>query len=319
MRLRLLTVVNLLFALVASASAQTWPAKPIHAVMPFGAGSATDVVARIVLEQVSTQLGQSIVENRPGAGSTTGSAYVAKADPDGHTLLTTSSAFSASPAIYPNLAYDPVKDFVPVALFGSLPNVLIVPPNAPYGTLAEFVAFARANPSKLNFVTLGAGSGVHMAAERFRLSAGYQAVPVAFKGGSEGLSEIMAGRIDYYFCPINTALPFIRDGKVKALAVNTPKRVAALPDLPSTLEAGFAESDYSVWVGVLAPANTPADIVERLYKEVMAALATDKVRDRLTASGLEPAPVTSAAFAAQIAEEIKINIALAKALAIKAN
>jgi tripartite-type tricarboxylate transporter receptor subunit TctC len=321
MRVRLLTALLSLVAVLGNpVVAQSWPAKPIHAILPFGAGSATDVVARLVLDQVSAQLGQPIVvENRAGAGSTTGSTLVAKADPDGYTLLATSSAFSVTPALYPNLAYDPLKDFVPVALLGGLPSVMIVPASAPYATLAELVAFAKANPGKLNFVTLGAGSGVHMAAERFRLSAGYQAVPVAFKGGAEGLTEIVAGRIDYYFCPVNTALPFIRDGRVKALAVSTPKRLAALPHVPTTIEAGFPESDYSSWVGLLAPAKTPREIVERLHKEVMAALANEKVREKLVPNGIEPGSLTSEAFAAQIAEEIKINAGLAKALAIKAN
>jgi tripartite-type tricarboxylate transporter receptor subunit TctC len=317
MHLRLLTALALLLsALAASAAqAQTWPSKPVTVIMPFGGGSATDVVARLVLEQVSAQLRQPIVvENRAGAGSTTGSAIVAKAEPDGYTLLATSSAFSIAPALYPKLPYDPIKDFVPVAIFTALPNIMIVPANAPYKTLGELVAFAKANPAKLNFVTLGMGSGVHMAAERFRLSAGYEAVPVAHKGGAEGLTEIVAGRIDYYFCPVNTALPFIRDGKVKALAVSTPKRLAVLPQVPTTLEAGFPDSDSSAWVGLLAPAKTPKEIVERLHKEVMAALANEKVRSKLAPSGLEGGTLTPEVFAAQIAEELKINARLAKAL-----
>jgi tripartite-type tricarboxylate transporter receptor subunit TctC len=327
MRLRplpvLATILLAAHALVLAAPAahaQSWPTKPITAILPFGAGSATDVVARLVLDQVSAQIGQSIVvENRAGAGSTTGSALVAKAEPDGYTLLATSSAFSVAPTLYPKLPYDPIKDFVPIAIFGGLPNVMIVPANAPHKTLAELVAFAKANPRKLNFVTLGMGSGVHMAAERFRLSAGYQAVPVAFKGGAEGLTEIVAGRIDYYFCPVNTALPFIRDGKVRALAVSIPKRLAVLPDVPTTLEAGFRDSDSSAWVGLLAPARTPTAVIERLHKEVTAALQTEKVREKLVPNGIEMVSVTPAAFAAQIAEELKINAALAKALAVKAN
>jgi tripartite-type tricarboxylate transporter receptor subunit TctC len=323
MRLRPLPVLAalLLATLTAPAAlAQSWPSKPISAILPFGAGSATDVVARLVLDQVSAQLGQPIVvENRAGAGSTTGTALVAKAEPDGYTLLATSSAFTVAPTLYPKLGYDPINDFVPIAIFGGLPNVMIAPASAPYGKLTDLVAFAKANPGKLNFVTLGMGSGVHMAAERFRLSAGYQAVPVAFKGGAEGLTEIVAGRIDYYFCPINTALPFIRDGKVKALAVSTPRRLAVLPDVPTTLEAGFPESDSSAWVGLLAPAKTPKAVIERLHKEVMAALATEKVREKLVPNGIEPASLTPEAFAAQVAEEIKINAGLAKALAVKAN
>jgi tripartite-type tricarboxylate transporter receptor subunit TctC len=319
MRLRPLSALSLAVLAVsaapAAAEAQSWPTKQITVIMPFGAGSATDVVARLVLEQVSAQLGQPIVvENRAGAGSTTGSALVARAEPDGYTLLATSSAFSIAPTLYPKLAYDPVKDFRPVAIFTGLPNVMIMPASAPYKTLAEVVAYAKANPGKLNFVTLGMGSGVHMAAERFRLAAGYEAVPVAFKGGPEGISEIIAGRIDYYFCPVNTALPFIRDGKVKALAVTTPKRLAVLPDVPSTIEAGFPESDTSAWVGLLAPAKTPTAIIERLHKEVTAALADEKVLTKLAPSGLEPGTATPEAFAAQIVEELKVNAELAKTL-----
>lgn len=307
-------------ALAAPAHADTWPSKPIHVIVPFGAGSAADVIPRIVLEQVSAQLGQPIViENRAGAGSTTGSAVVAKADPDGYTLLSTSSAFSITPAIYPNLPYNPAKDFTPVGVFGGLPSVLIVPVTAPYSTLADFVAAAKAKPGSMNFATVGVGSAVHMAAERFRLSAGYQAVHVPFKSGSEALTEVIAGRIDYYFCPANTALPFIRDGKLKALAVSIPKRIAALPDVPSTLEAGFANSDYSSWVGVLAPANTPKAIVDRLNKEIMVALQTEKVREKLVPNGIESIAMSPDEFGAYLAEELKVNASIAKALALKTN
>ena len=304
----------------APARAEEWPSKPIHVIVPFGAGSAADIVPRIVLEQVSAQLGQPIViENRAGAGSTTGSAVVAKADPDGYTLLSTSSAFSITPAIYPSLPYDPVKDFKAVGAFGGLPSILIVPASAPYSTLAEFVAAAKAKPGSFNFASVGIGSAVHMAAERFRLAAGYQAAHVPFKSGSEALTEVVAGRIEYYFCPANTALPFIREGKLKALAVSTPKSVSALPDVPTTLEAGFPDSDYSSWVGVLAPAGTPKPIVERLHKEIAAALKTAKVLDRLIPNGIEPMSLTPEEFGAQIAAEIKTNLVVAKMLALKGN
>jgi tripartite-type tricarboxylate transporter receptor subunit TctC len=317
---RLIACVAALFVLAGPVAAETWPSKPIHVIVPFGAGSAADVIPRIVLEQVSAQIGQPIVvENRAGAGSTTGSAVVAKAEPDGYTLLATSSAFSITPAIYPNLPYDPRKDLIGVAPFGGLPSVLIVATSAPYNTLAEFVTTAKANPNAFNFASVGIGSAVHMAAERFRLSAGYQAAHVPFKSGSEALTEVIAERIQYYFCPANTALPFIRDGKLKALAVSTPKRIAALPDVPSTLEAGFAESDYSSWVGLMAPVQTPKEIVARLHKEITEALQTAKVRDKLVPNGIEPLALTPEQFNAQIAEEIRVNAVLAKALALKGN
>lgn len=292
MGLRLLSALAIILAAWATpAASETWPSKPIHVIVPFGAGSAADVIPRVVLEQVSAQLGQPIIiENRPGAGSTTGSAVVARAEPDGYTLLSTSSAYSVTPAIYPSLPYDPAKDLVGVGVFGGLPSVLIVAANAPYSTLAEFVAAAKANPNSFNFASVGIGSAVHMAAERFRLSAGYQAAHVPFKSGSEALTEVLAERIQYYFCPSNTALPFIRDGKLKALAVSTPKRVSA-----------------------------PKEIVARLHKEIAEALQTAKVRDKLIPNGIEPLTLTPEQFDAQIAQEIKVNAVLAKALAIKGN
>lgn len=302
------------------ASAEAWPAKTIKVVVPFGAGSSADIVPRIVMEQLSTQLGQTIViENRPGGGGTTGTAVVAKSDPDGYTLLATSSAYSVTPAIYHNLSYDPVKDLVPVATFGSAPSVLVVAANAPYNTLAEFVAAAKAKPGSFNFASVGVGSAVHMAAERFRVAAGYEAAHVPFKSGSEGLTEVISGRIEYYFCPTNTALPFIRDGRLKALAVSPKKRLAALPDVPTTTEAGFPNSDYQSWLGLLAPAKTPPEILERLHVEVMKAVDADSVKSRFVANGVEPMPLTAAQFQDSIAAEIKANTELAKILAIKGN
>lgn len=309
-----------LASLPTGARAQSWPSKPIKVIVPFGAGSSADIVPRIVMEQLSVQLGQPIViENRPGGGSTTGTAVVAKSDPDGYTLLATSSAYSVTPAIYHNLSYDPVKDLAPVATFGSAPSVLIVASSAPYTTLAEFVATAKAKPGTFNFASVGVGSAVHMAAERFRVAAGYEAAHVPFKSGSEGLTEVMTGRIDYYFCPVNTALPFIRDGKLKALAVSPRKRLAALPEVPTTIEAGFPNSDYSSWLGLLAPASTPKDILVRLHAEVTKAVEADGVKSRFVSNGIEPLPLTSEQFQAQIMDEIKSNVELAKILAIKGN
>jgi tripartite-type tricarboxylate transporter receptor subunit TctC len=309
-----------LVAMPAVLRAQAWPAKPIRVIVPFGAGSSADIVPRIVMEQLQAQLGQPmVVENRPGGGGTTGTAVVAKAEPDGYTLLATSSAYSVTPAIYHNLSYDPVKDLAAVATMGSAPSVLIVAANAPYNTLAEFVAEAKAKPGTFNFASVGVGSAVHMAAERFRVAAGYEAAHVPFKSGSEGLTEVMTGRIHYYFCPVNTALPFIKEGKLKALAVSPKKRLSALPDVPTTIEAGFPNSDYSSWLGVLAPAATPKDIRARLYAELTKAVDAESVKSRFVAQGIEPIPMTSDQFQSQIVDEIKANAELAKILAIKGN
>ena len=246
------------FAAVSTAAfAESYPSKPIRAIIPFGAGSATDVIPRIVFDELSARLGQPIiVENRGGAGGTIGAAAVAKADPDGYTLLVHSSAHTITPAIYPNLSYDAGSDFFAVGAIGNVPNVLIIAPSKGLKTLAEFVAAAKAKPGSFNFASVGVGSAVHLSAERFRIAAGYEAQHIPFKGGAEALTEVIAGRVEYYFCPIATALPHIRDGKLLGLAVSSPKRASALPDVPTTLEAGFADSDYTFWIGVFAPAKT---------------------------------------------------------------
>lgn len=317
---RILVVATVLLSLCGSGTAETWPAKPIRVVIPFGAGSATDVIPRIVLDRVSAQLGQSIVvENRGGAGGTLGTAMVAKAEADGYTLLTTSSAHTIAPALYSNLSYDVGRDFATVAAMGSVPNVLIVSPSLGVKTVQDFVAMAKKKPGAVSFASLGIGSAVHMSAERFRISAGYEAVHVPFKGGAEALTEVMAGRVDYYFCPIATALPFIRDGKLLALAVSSPMRAAALPDVPTTLEAGFPNSDYSFWIGVFAPAKTPHDIVAKLNADIVKAMQTPQVKDKLTALGVVPAAMTPDEFDKQVKGELGTYAVFAKAAGMKLN
>jgi tripartite-type tricarboxylate transporter receptor subunit TctC len=285
--------------------AQAWPERPIRAVIPFGAGSATDVIPRIVFERMASQLGQPIVvENRGGAGGTIGTALVAKAKPDGYTLLTHSSAHTIAPSIYPNLHYHPANDFSAVGSMGNVPNVLIIAPSKGIKTLKEFVAKAKAKPGSFNFASVGVGSAVHLSAERFRVSAGYEAVHVPFKGGAEALTEVIAGRVDYYFCPISTALPHIRDGRLLALAVSSPARAASLPDVPTTLESGFPDSDYTFWVGTFAPAGTAPDVVQRLHREMQIALKVPTVAERLAQLGVEAMPLTPNEFGALVAKEV---------------
>ena len=302
------------------AQASDWPTKPIKMVIPFGAGSATDVIPRIVFDRLGAQLGQAvIVENRGGAGGTIGTTAVAKSDPDGYTLLTTSSAHTIAPALYPALGYDAAKDFETVGAIGSVPNVLIVAPSRGLKTIQEFVAAGKSKPGALSFASLGVGSAVHMSAERFRISAGYEAVHVPFKGGAEALTEIIAGRVDYYFCPIATALPFIRDGKVLALAVSSKTRAAALPDVPTTLEAGFKDSDYTFWIAVFAPAKTPHAIVDTLNAEIIKAVQTPQVKEKLTALGVETSALSPAAFDAQVKGELGSYAEFAKVAGMKEN
>lgn len=307
-------------AFAAPAAAQEWPAaKPIRVIVPVGAGAGPDIVPRIVLEQVGQQIGQQfIVENRPGAGTTTGTTAVARADADGYTLLATSSSLSTAPALYPSLSYNTLKDLAGVAQFGALPMNFIVNPDAPYKTVNEFVAFAKAGSKPINFATTGAGSSPHLAAERFRLSAGYQATQVPFKSSAESLTEVIAGRIDYCFCPVGNSIELIRSGKLRSLAVSTPKRIGALSDVPTTLEAGFQNSDFDPWVGLVAPRATPRAIMERLAREIGRALKEPKVTEKLTPNGILPTDVALEAFDALIAREIEVNAEIAKAIALKA-
>ncbi len=312
----------LLISLAASPSAfaDSWPSKPIKAVVPFGAGSATDIIPRVVFEQLQGQLGQSIVvENRGGAGGTIGAAQVVKSDPDGYTWLVHSSAHTVAPAIYPSLPFKPETDLVPMSMIGSVPNVLIISPSKGIKTIQDFVAYGKANPGKLNFASVGIGSAVHMSAERFRVSAGYDAVHIPFKGGAEALAEVIAGRVDYYFCPIATALPHIREGKLLALAVSSKTRAAQLPDVPTTLEAGFPDSDYTLWVGILGPSGTPKEVTEKLNGEMKKALATPALREKLDKIGVQTMPMSPEEFGALIKTELKTYGDFVKKSGIKAN
>ena len=314
-------ILSLLIAAAAPpAVAQDWPSRPIRAIIPFGAGSATDLVPRIVFDQLSPQLGQPIVvENRTGAGGTIGTAAVAKAAPDGYTLLAHSNAFSVAPAIYANLPYDTAKDFAAVAPFGTLSAVLIMSPAKGFKTVQEMVATAKAKPGSFNYASVGVGSGTHLSAEKFRLSAGFDAVHVPFRGGPEALTEVIAGRVDFYFCPINTALPFIREGKLVALVTNGTERIAELPDVPTTAEAGYPKADFPIWIGLLAPAQTPGAIVERLNAETLKAVQQPTTRQRLVTAGITPLSMTPSQFDERIRAEIAANIAVAKAAGIKPN
>jgi tripartite-type tricarboxylate transporter receptor subunit TctC len=300
--------------------ADAWPERPIRTIIPFGPGSATDVLPRIVFERMSAQLGQPIVvENRGGAGGTIGTSMVAKAKPDGYTLLAHSSAHTIAPSIYANLAYSPSADFAAIGSMGNVPNVLIIAPSKGIKTLAEFVAKARANPGTFNFASVGVGSAVHLSAERFRVAAGYEAVHVPFKGGAEALTEVIAGRIDYYFCPISTALPHIKDGRLLALAVSSPTRAASLPDVPTTRESGFPDSDYTFWVGAFAPAGTAPDIVQRLHREMQTAMKVPNVAQRLAGLGVEAMPMSPAEFSALVAREVVTYADFVRRAGLKVN
>jgi tripartite-type tricarboxylate transporter receptor subunit TctC len=310
----------LLLALAAfEVPAQGWPVKPVRAVVPVGAGSSTDIVHRIVLEELAVRLGQQVVvENRVGAGGTIGSALVAKAQPDGYTLLAHGSAHTIAPAIYKSLPYDPARDFAAVAAIGISPSVLVVPPARGMKTAAELVAAARAKPNALNFSSVGIGSATHLSAERFQSSAGVQAVHIPFKGGAEAMTEVIAGRVDFFFGPVALVLPQIREGKLTALAVNTDTRSAALPQVPTTREAGFRDAEYPIWFGLFAPARTPREVVERLNREAQNALQAPRVREKLAGLGVDSMPMSPDQFAAYVEREVALNAALARQAGLKA-
>ena len=302
------------------ATAQTWPTKPIRAVIPFAAGSLTDVLPRVVFDHAGKQLGQTIVvENRTGAGGTIGVAAVVRAEPDGHTILANSSAHTIAPAIYPNLSYDTARDLTGVISLGVSPLVMIMAPSKGHKTVQDFVKHAKAKPDSINFTSAGVGTATHLAAERFIHSAGIKAVHVPHRGGAEALTDVIAGRVDFYFCPIGTAVPQISAGRVLALAVSSPKRAVALPDVPSTLEAGYADSDYSFWVGVFVPVKTPGAVVERLHREMRDAMQIAAVKSRLAELGADPMDMSPAQFDALVKKEIVTSAALAKAAGLKPN
>ncbi len=301
-----------------SAHADTWPSRLIRATIPFGAGSATDVVPRVVFDHLSAELGQPIVvENRPGAGGTLGTALVVKADPDGYSVLAHSSALTIAPAIFPNLTFDAGHDLKGVLMIGSSANVMIIPPSRPWKTIQDFIADAKAKPGSISFGSVGIGSAVHISAEKFRLAAGIEATHVPYRGGAEVIADIIGGRVDFYFCPLATALPLIKAGQVRALLVSTDKRVADLPDVPAPTEIGLKNADSAIWFGVFVPAKTPSDVVEKLHAAGVKVLAQPAMQDSLKQLGVEPSPMTPTEIDALVKRETAVNLDVIKAAGIK--
>jgi tripartite-type tricarboxylate transporter receptor subunit TctC len=300
------------------AHAQTYPNKPIRFVVAFTAGSATDIIARAVGDVMSTSLGQQIIiENKPGAGGTIAAGQVAKTDADGYTFLVHSSGHALNPFIYNNLPYDTLKDLKGVATLGATPNVLVVSPSKPWKTAADLVAAAKAKPGELNFASAGVGSATHLNAEKFNLAANIQALHIPYKGTPEANSDVIGGRADWFFSPLGSVLSLVQSGKLKALAVSTSKRTSLLPNVPTTLEAGIPDSDYVLWVGLLAPSGVPTDIVKRMNDEVAKALQTKEVKERFAKLGAEPLIMTPEAFNTYIRNEMVVAYRISKAANLK--
>ncbi len=304
--------------LASAASAQNWPTKAVRVIVPFTAGSGTDIAARTVTERLAVQLGQPfVVENRAGAGGTIGQALVAKADPDGYTILIHSSSQTVTPSTYPSLPFDTLKDFAGITMLANIPNVLVMSPAKGIKSVADLVALAKAKPGTLNYASAGAGSATQLNAERFRLGAGLDAVHVPYKGTPEALTDLVAGRVDYYFCPVVNALPLVKEGKLLALAVGSSRRSSALPELPTTEEAGVRNSAYNFWVGMFVPAKTPRDIVAKLHAETVRALQSPELKERYARLGAETQIFTPEQFDAYLRDEVASNAALVKAAHIK--
>jgi tripartite-type tricarboxylate transporter receptor subunit TctC len=302
----------------ADAMGQVYPSKPVRVIVPFTPGSGTDVLARTLSPKLSELTGQQfVVENRPGAGGAVAAGAVAKAAPDGYTLLWHSSAFTITPALQANLGYDPLKDFAPVSALLTSPLVLIASPSSGARTVAELIALAKAKPGAINYGSAGTGSGTHFAAEKFRLAAGIDAVHVPYKGGMEPTTDVIAGRLAYWFAPVLIAAPQARDGKVFALGVTGTTRAPQLPEVPTIAESlpGF---HYVLWWGLWGPAGLPADVADKLARTVARALDASDMRERLTKLGAEPLLMSLADFGRFVREELAESARLVKAAAIKA-
>ena len=323
--IRLLTkAVTVAVALGASlgmscAMAQAYPNKPIKFVVPFSAGSATDIVARTVAEAMGKTLGQTIlIDNRLGAGGTIAAAQVAKSDPDGYTILVHSSGHALNPSIYPNLGYDTLKDLTGVTALAAIPNVLVVNPAKGWKTQADLIAAVKAKPDQFNYASAGIGSGTHMNAEIFRIQAGIDALHVPYKGTPDAMTNVIGGSNDWFFAPLASALPLIRDGKLQALSVSTKQRASTLPQVPTSIEAGLPGSDYTLWIGMIAPSATPQPILRKLHEEASKALNNPEIKERMAKLGADTMPMSSDAFNAYIRSEIEVAARIVKAANLKA-
>ncbi len=312
-----------LFAAVAavvatSASAQIYPSKPVHAIISFTPGSSTDIVGRIVMQKVSEYWGQPVVaENRAGAGGSIGSAIVARAAPDGYTLLINSSAHSVNPAIFAKLPYDTTKDFVDIVPLAVQPNVLVVTAASPHKTIGDLISFTRAKPGALNFGHAGVGSGTHLSTEKLIAAAGIKVTQIPFKGTPEVVTALLGGSVDCYWVPISAGMANIKSGKLRPLAVSSARRSSQLPDVPTTGEAGVPNANSPLWFGIWAPAGTPGDIVAKISTDVRRALADQGVREKLAGLGNDPLDMAPDEFARFVRSEIEDYGRVVKAAGIK--
>jgi tripartite-type tricarboxylate transporter receptor subunit TctC len=296
---------------LTSARAEDWPTRPIRVISPYPAGSASDTVTRVAVEQASQIAGKPfVVEIRTGAGGSVGFGVVAKAAPDGYTVATSSSSMATESVLHTKLPYDPIKDFVHVALIGTSPNVLVASKASGFKTVADLVAAAKAKPGTLTFASAGIGSSSHMAAERFRLAAKIDVRHVPFREG--GLLEVMAGRIDFYFIPLAAASSALHNDKLTLLAVSSPKRSDVIPNVPSVTEAGYPGAVFRFWNGLSVPAGTPKDVVQKMHDVIEKSLQSPEVQAKLAKLGVEPSHLSVEEFAKFFKEDYEATRQLAK-------
>lgn len=303
---------------LAAEAQDAYPNKPIRVIVPFAAGSTTDIIARAITDKMAQSMGQQfVIDNRGGASGTIGQAMVAQSAPDGYTLMIHSSSHTVTPHTFAKLPFDPLKDFVPITPISATPNVLVIAPSKNIKSVQELLSYARANPGQLNFASAGQGSATHLNAEKFKLAAKIQATNIPFKGSAEAVNEVIAGRVDYYFSPIAPVIGQIRGGQLLPLAVGSAQRASALPDVPTTAEAGVPGSEFNFWIGLFAPGKTPRSIVDRLNAEVVKALATPEVKERFLTLGADAWTLNPREFDTYIRNEIKNNAALVKAAGLE--
>jgi len=311
----------LLGALPLLAAADTYPSKPIRFVVPYPAGGPLDTIARLLGQKVSESVKQPVVvDNKPGAGGNIGADAVAKSPADGYTILMGAVATHAiNPTLYASIPYDPVRDFIPVTQVASTPNVLVVNPSVPAASVGEFIAYARANPGKLNFGSGSTGSAGHLAGELFKTQAGVEMTHVPYKGAAPAMNDLVGGQIQLMFDNLASSLGQVKAGRVRALAVTTARRTSLAPDLPTIAESGLPGFDINTWFGIFVPANTPREVVERLHAQFTRALALPDVKERMLALGAEPVGSRPDEFAAYIRAEGEKYARLIKASGAKAD
>jgi tripartite-type tricarboxylate transporter receptor subunit TctC len=302
----------------AAAPPAAYPTKPIRVIVPQSAGGSTDLAARIVTQRLADSLGQTIVvDNRPGAGSLNGTETVAKAPPDGYTLLAVAASFTINPSLHEKLPFDPLRDFAPITRFAALAHILVVHPTLAAKSVKELIALAKAKPGELNYASSGVATSTHLAAELFRHMTATDMVQVPFKGGAPGMVGLLSGQVQLYFATISTALPHVKSGKIRALAVTTAKRSVVAPEYPTIAEAGVVGYEHASWVGLLAPAKTPAAVIAKLNTESVKVVSNPDVKAMLLRDGLEPVGDSPQEFAAVVKQEVAKWMKVVKAAGIK--